>query len=97
MLMENARPEMREQNKFYVKVATETLRETFKAEQIYVTERFARAFKTTQFEIHVEVEELPEDERSQFLSTPKEKYDYMVKKNPHLKDFMEALGLDLDM
>lgn len=96
MLMKKAVPELIEENKFRIKVATETLKETFKAEQIYLVDKFSKVFGTTQFEIHLEVEELPEDEQAKFLTTPKEKYDYMVKVNPKLRDFMDELGLDFE-
>lgn len=96
MLMKKAVPELIEENKFRIKVATETLKETFKAEQIYLVDKFAKVFGTTQFEIHLEVEELPEEEQTKFLTTPKEKYEYMVKVNPKLRDLMDELGLDFD-
>ncbi|MCB0736870.1 MAG: hypothetical protein KDC92_05100 [Bacteroidetes bacterium] len=96
MVMSQAKPELIEENKFKIEVATETLKETFKAEQLYLAEKFGRLFGTTQFSIMVDVKELPEDERGKFLTTPKEKYDHMVKVNPHLKDLMDELDLDFD-
>ena len=96
MLMTFRAPKKVGDNAFKITVATETLRETFNAEKIYIVDRLAKAFGTTKFEILTEVDELPDDEKGKFLSTPKEKYDHMVKLNPNLKKLMDDLDLDFN-
>lgn len=96
MLMTFKPPTLVSDNTFKIVVATETLKETFGAEKIYIVERLSRSLGTSNFEILTEVEELPDSEKAKFLSTPKEKYEHMVQLNPDLKKLMDDLGLDFN-
>ncbi|MGB0429887.1 MAG: hypothetical protein ACPGLV_05400 [Bacteroidia bacterium] len=96
MLMTASEPTYRGRNSFQIKVATETLKETFNAEKMHLVDKIGDKFGTTLFEINVEIVEVSEDEKTKFLATPKEKYDHMVKINPELKNLMEELGLDFN-
>jgi hypothetical protein len=96
MLMTANAPVLKSKNVFEIKVATETLRETFNAEKMYLVDQVSTEFGTTHFEIEVIIEEAGEEEKNKFLATPKEKYDHMVKLNPELKNLMDELGLDFN-
>lgn len=96
MLMTFKEPEMVGDNTFRIVVATKTLKETFAAEKIYIFDKLAKTLGTSNFEVVVDVEELPDSEKAKFLSTPKEKYEHMVKLNPELKNLMDDLGLDFN-
>lgn len=96
MLMTFKPVEMVSENLFKIIVATETLRETFAAEKIYIVELLSKALGTSSFDVLTEVEEIDDGSRVKFLSTPKEKYEHMVKLNPELKNLMDDLGLDFN-
>lgn len=96
MLMGANTPEMVETNTFKILVATQTLRETFIAEKMQIMDAMSEVFGTSNFEILVEVQEVEEKDKAKFLSTPREKYEHMVKINPELKKLMDDLGLDFN-
>lgn len=96
MLMGASTPQMVGVNTFKTMVATLTLRETFNTEKMTIVDAMSEAFGTSNFEIIVDVEEVEEKDKVKFLSTPKEKYEHMVKVNPELKNLMDELGLDFN-
>lgn len=96
MLMTANEPVRKSKNLFEIKVATETLRETFNSEKMLLVDQLSNEFGTTHFKIEVIIEEAGEEEKTKFLATPKEKYDHMVKLNPELKNLMDELGLDFN-
>ena len=96
MLMTANEPVLKSKNLFEIRVATETLRETFNSEKMFLVDQLSNEFGTTHFKIEVIIEEAGEEEKTKFLATPKEKYDHMVKLNPELKNLMDELGLDFN-
>lgn len=96
MLMTRELPIEQSENHFLLKVDTETLKETFNAERVYINEFLSDGLGTSKFEISVEVSEIPVEDKARFISNPKDKYEHMLAINPKLSDFMKKLGLDFD-
>lgn len=96
LLMTQNTPECVANNVFHIKVATETLKETFNLEKAQLVDRISETFATNNFEIRVGVETPDDEEKNKFLATPKEKFDHMAQINPELKNLMDELGLDFN-
>ena len=69
----------------------------FNAVKMDCMDHLSNALGSDTLEVHLVVEEIPEEDKAKFLSTPKEKYDYMVKQNPELKRLKDDLDLDFSL
>lgn len=96
MLMTQNEIEHKGEGKFLLKVGTETLRETFNSEKTRIVDYLIATLGSSRFEIGLEVEAIPDEEKRKYITSPIEKYEHMLKQNPDLKDFMNELDLDFD-
>ena len=85
--------EERSENKFEIKVSSETLKETFQLERAELIDYLNEALNTTFYEIDPVVLESAPTEVKKVL-TPKDVYEVLKNRNPNLSTLMTDLDLE---